>query len=170
MRRLLSLFALLAAVPAPAQLISSLTPPPSRAEMEQIQATMCAPASAAPLAETVGGAVGSATTCVRSDARAPRLSRTASCTLTASGTCTAAWTSPFPTGTSLSLLGDPAPINTGATQPITCNATAAPTVTGVAIKCWTAQSTTMVLGALLNPFALSVAGIVVQATALPVSQ
>jgi len=175
MRRLAILIALLAAVPAPAQLVSSLTPPPSRADLDQMQATLCAPASTTPMAEVVGGSAGAATTCVRSDARPVRISRTGSCTLTTGGTCTAAWTSAFPAGTVLSLLGDPAPLNTTGAQPISCNATAAPTISGVAIRCWTSQQTLLTLANVtanltLNPHAATMAGVVVQVTALPVSQ
>lgn len=124
-------------------------------------------------AEAVGGAVGVATTYKRGDWVPPRISRTGSCVLSASGTCTLTWSTAFAAGVVPVMLGEPVVINSAAAQPIDCDVTSAPTIAGVAIKCWAAQSTLLNLtlitaGLTLAPFQTSsLNGLTVTAAAFP---
>lgn len=168
--------------PARAQILINGVPPTTldtsvlatKAEVAVVQANACAPASTVPPMEAVTASAGSASDCRRADAVQPRISRTGSCTLAANGACSGSWDGGnFPAGATVHPVGDPTPVNAGA-QPITCNYTATPTVSGFALKCWTGQSSVLSLslvttGTTVLPFATPAAGIVVKATAIPTS-
>jgi hypothetical protein len=150
----------------------------TKAEMQAAQAAALAaipaPASTVGSGEMVGGAVGVSLSYKRADWVPPRQSRTGACTLNASNVCTIAWTSAF--AAAPVMLGDPVAINTVGSQPISCNVTAAPTTTGVPVKCWAAQNTILSLsvvtaGLTLTPFnATTLTGTTVTAAAIPASQ
>jgi len=170
MRSLLLLSALAFASPALAQTVSPLQPPATAADIATIQAAIPQPATTVGNPEAVGGQVGSSMRYKREDWVPPRISRTGSCVLNALGTCTATWSgSPFPAGTTPVMLGDPVATNTAATFPISCNVTAAPTLTGVAVKCWQGQSSLVsILGATVLPFnATLLSGVTVTVSAFP---
>lgn len=165
------LLALIAA-PAGAQVVS--TPPApvnlsgyaTKAEVSAVQASIPVPGGVVPT-ETIGGTAGVVTNAfMRADAKPNRITRAASCTTNASGTCTVTYDA-LPAS-------DPnvitTPINSG-TMPITCNLTAAATATSASVKCWTAQSVTVsILGAVVAPVTTSAAGVTIQVTAVPKTQ
>lgn len=131
-------------------------------------ANSCPPSSTVPPMETVGGAGGSATTCRRSDAVQPRITRAKSCTLVSGGTCTVTYEALPSSDPNIIAVA----INSGA-QPIMCGPTAAATTTSVSIKCFVTQPTTLpalatsLLGLLIPVTTTAPAGTVVQITALP---
>lgn len=137
--------------------VSSLNPP-------------CMPADIAPATETVGGAAGSSPECVRSDARAPRLTRAATVVTTTGGVFSGTWETPL-------AASDPTIVLTpiAASASVDCQLTAVPTATTFQGRCWTAQPTLLNLsiittGLTLNPVVTSAAGITVQVIALPKTQ
>lgn len=138
------------------------------------QAAIPQPASIAPPSETVAGAAGTAATYRRGDAVQPRITRSATITLDASGAGTFDWTSQG----ALAAPVQPVitPIYAGASAP-TCAATAV-TATSVSVKCLFGNPLFLTLGQLttagvngmsLNPFASPAAGISVAIVALPKS-
>lgn len=124
----------------------------------------------------VGGAPGTDTRYALANHSHPRISRTGSCVLSASGTCTITWTTAFPAGVSPVMLGDPVAVNTGAAQPIDCDVTSTPTITGVSVKCWQSQNSILSLsivtsGITVAPFgSTTLSGVTVTASAIPASQ
>lgn len=133
----------------------------------------CGMGQAVPQAEAVGGAVGTSTNCIRQDAKLPRITRAATCTLNASAACTVTWDTPLvaPAGVGVVIT----PVNTPAANPIACNLTAVPNTTGASIKCWLSQSTVLSLslvtaGLTLNPFQNALSGTQVQILAIPLTQ
>jgi hypothetical protein len=111
----------------------------------------------------------------------PRITRTASCTLTISagiGSCDALWDgSPFASGIVVRLAGSPAVVtaSVGATneQPMTCKAYGLST-TGISFRCWQAQSSALTIGivtagATVLPFSAPASTATVMVTALPSS-
>lgn len=136
--------------------------------------TVAVPAAAVtpPLgAEVIGGTVGSPGVYMPSGSSPPRITRAASCTLSAGGTCSVTWSTALAANPMIIIT----PVNTGATQPISCNTTASPTTTGAAIKCWTEQTTTLSLaivtsGLTLAPAVTAPAGTVIQIVAIPPTQ
>jgi hypothetical protein len=174
MRKFILIAALALSTPAMGQTVSPLSPPVTPADIASIQAAIPQPATTVGSSEMVGGQVGSSMRYKREDWVPPRISRTGSCVLNALGFCTAAWTaqgvaSPFPAGTTPVMLGDPVAINTVASFPISCNVTSAPTLTGVAVKCWQGQSSVVsILGATVLPFnATLLSGVTVTVSAFP---
>jgi len=170
MRKPFLVAALAFSTPVMAQTVSPLQKPATTADIASVQAQIPQPATTVGSSEAVGGAVGSSMRYKREDWVPPRISRTGSCVLNASGTCTATWSgSPFPAGTTPVMLGDPVAINTAASFPISCNVTSAPTLTGVAVKCWQGQSSLVsVLGATVLPFnATLLSGVTVTVSAFP---
>lgn len=166
--------ALAFSTPVTAQTVSPLSPPVTSADIASIQAAIPQPATTVGSPEVVGGQVGSSMRYKREDWVPPRISRTGTCTLNALGFCTAPWTaqgvaSPFPAGTTPVMLGDPVAINATASFPISCNVTAAPTVSSVTVKCWQGQSGLVsVLGSTVIPFNATVlSGVVVTVGAFP---
>lgn len=89
----------------------------------------CMPATAAPQAETVGGAVGTAETCNRSDGRAPRITRAAMPVTNSAGQIAVSWTDPTASA--------PAIILTPAAPNVTCALSGAATVNGFSAACTT---------------------------------
>lgn len=136
------------------------------------QSAIPQPATTVGNGEQVGGAVGTSTAYKRADWIPPRISRTGSCVLSASGVCTASWTTAFAAGATPVMLGDPVAQNTAGSFPITCNITAAPTTASVPIKCWLGQSSVIsVLGAsVLSWNTTSLSGVTVTVGAIPASQ
>ncbi len=169
-----------AAAAAQAKADAAATPSSVTSAVSALQSTVMAaipaPATTVGNPEMVGGAVGTSTAYKRGDWVPPRISRTGTCTLSASGTCSASWTTAFPAGTTVNMIGDPVAVNTTAANPISCNITSAPTISGVAVKCWQAQNTILNLtlitaGLTLSPFAATtLSGVVVTVSAFPVSQ
>lgn len=143
----------------------------TKSEVSAVQATIPQPASAVPPFEAISPTIGTPGTYRPADSVIPRITRAGSCTLIAGGTCTITWA----TATASTPMVILQPINTAATQPMSCNPTASPTTTSVSIKCWTLQTTTLSLaivttGLNLAPASTSAAGVVVQAIAIPLSQ
>lgn len=165
-RALFGLALLFAPVAASAQSVEN--PAPTIAD---IQAMLPQPASAVPPAETVAGSAGAGLTYRRGDAVQPRITRSTTCTLDGTASCSVTWTTAMSGGTpTISIT----PINAGS-NPIACNLTSAPTTTTVAIKCWISQTTLLNLslitaGLTLQPFQNALAGTQVQIIALPSTQ
>ena len=139
-----------------------------------VAATIPAPASSTPPSETVGGAVGSTNTFRRGDAIQPRITRSNTIVLDATGAGTFDWT---PQG-ALATPVQPviSPIYSGASAP-TCTATSV-TATSVSVKCLFGNPVFLTVGQLttagatgmsLNPFVSPAAGISVAIVALPKS-
>lgn len=136
----------------------------------------CSPMAIVPPSEAVGGSAGTpgSTNCRIVDAVQPRITRAGKCTLVAGGTCAGTWKGngadyAFPAGTNVVVTYMVE--NTG-TQPVICNLTAAPTITGYSIRCWQTQTTTLSLAIVtagLTPPVTSAAaaGTVVNLTGLP---
>ncbi len=175
--------ALLLASPAAAQL--SIAPAavdlkPMQAQIDAAKATAdaasaaavaaCPPGSSMPQPEAVDAAAGDAATCLRSNARLPRITRAGMAPATdTSGTWSITWTKPL----AAAPVTLPLPMNTG-TQPIVCNV-ASSTTTGAAGRCWLARTlpaTLLTLAALLSfdPNGAPAAGIIVQVLAIPSTQ
>lgn len=143
----------------------------TKTEVYAVQATIPQPASVVPPFEAISPTIGTPGTYRPADSVIPRITRAGSCTLIAGGTCTITWA----TATASTPMVILQPINTVATQPMSCNPTVAPTTTSVSIKCWTLQTTTLSLaivttGLNLAPASTSAAGTIVQAIAIPLSQ
>lgn len=146
--------------------------PPSVTPNDLVSATsgMCAPGSTPPQSEAITSIAGSAATCLRSDARLPRITRAALASATdTNGGWAITWTSPLPAAP----VTLPIPINTGS-QPIVCNVTTS-TALGSTGRCWLARvlpATILTLTALasFDPMAAPAAGISVQVFAIPVTQ
>ncbi len=111
----------------------------------------------------------------------PRITRTASCTLTVSagiGSCDATWDgSPFPSGVVVRLAGSPAVVTASAgaanEQPMTCKAYML-SITGISFRCRQAQSSALTLGIVtagvsVLPFSAPASAATVMVTALPAS-
>ena len=137
-------------------------------QVQAIQNQIPQPAASVPPAETVGGASGAASTYRRSDAVQPRITRSTTVTLDASGTATFDWTSQGALSTPVQLILTP--IYTGTSVPI-CYATAVSATSG-SIKCMmvsTANLTLALVTAGLNLFGASASGMQVGIVALPKS-
>lgn len=161
MRAALILAALLAPVSVRAQVVNPVAVDP---------ASICPPGTSTPQAEAVTAAPGTAATCLRSDARLPRITRAGMATATNSnGEWAITWTLPLPAAP----VTLPIPMNVG-TQPIVCNV-ATTTTTGAAGRCWLARTlpaTILTLTTLVSfdPNGAPAAGIAVQVLAIPVTQ
>jgi hypothetical protein len=169
--RWLLFLAPLFATPAAAQVAY----PPSAVDVSTLatkveMAGMCPPGSTLPSAEDVTATAGTASTCLRSDAKLPRITRAGMAPPTdGTGTWSMTWATPLP-AVPVTL---PLPMNSG-TQPIVCNVTTS-TATGASGRCWLARtlpSTLLTLVALVNfdPNGAPASGITVQVLAIPVTQ
>lgn len=170
--------AIVASAFAPAQTVSALSPPITQDDLNAaaasnlvaMQAFACSPGSSAPQPETVNGSAGVATSCLRSDAKLPRITRAGMATTTdANGTWAITWSAPLPAAP----VTLPLPLNTGA-QPIVCNV-ATSTVAGATGRCWLARTlpaTIVTLGALVSydTSGSPASGISVQVLAIPPTQ
>lgn len=142
----------------------------TKADVATVQASLCPPGSATPQSETVAPAPGTASTCLRSDARLPRITRAGMAPATdTSGNWAITWTTPLPAAP----VTLPLPMNTG-TQPIVCNV-ATSTATGASGRCWLARTlpaTILTLTAIVSfdPNGAPAAGIGVQVLAIPTTQ
>jgi len=139
-----------------------------------LQALIPSPASTVPGMEIVGGSAGSAGTFRRGDAIQPRISRSKTVTLDATGAATFDWTSQGALASTGQVIATP--VYTGANAP-TCWATSVST-TAVSIKCKMGGTVSITLAALtaaaalgltLDPFSGSVSGMSVGVIVLPTS-
>lgn len=151
--------------------VAGLDVPPNNVDMSVYAklADMPQPAAVSPQAEIVGGALGSSSTYMRSDAKIPRISRSAVVVTDGSGNWTVTWSTALP-GASVVL---PIPINSGV-QPATCNVVTS-TVSGASGRCWQAQSTLLNLsiitaGLTLNAQGGNAGSMSVQLIAIPTTQ
>ena len=167
-----------------AQVVSAPVPTGTLATKAEVQAAAdqaatalansCPPASVVPPMESVTPTSGVATTCRRSDAVQPRITRASKCTLVSGGTCSGTWKGggvdrPFPAGTNVVVTYM---VENAASQPIICNLASVPTVDGYSIRCWQMQSTTLTIAIVtagITPPLTSAApaGTVVDLTGLP---
>jgi hypothetical protein len=174
MRALLLLAAMIAPSSAVAQIMN---PGPadtsnlaSKADVQAVQANICPAGSTAPKSEAVNGAAGSASTCLRSDAQLPRITRAGLAPATDSnGQWAITWSTPLPAAP----VTLPIPINSG-TQPIVCNVSST-TMTGATGRCWLARvlpATILTVTSLVSfdPNGAPASGIIVQALAIPTTQ
>lgn len=142
----------------------------TKTELATVQASVCPPGTVAPHTEAVAATAGSSSTCLRSDARLPRITRAGMANATdTNGTWAITWSTPLPAAP----VTLPIPMNTG-TQPIVCNVSSS-TTTGAAGRCWLARTlpaTILTLTALLSfdPNGAPPAGIAVQVLAIPTTQ
>ncbi|MCP3735630.1 hypothetical protein M9979_12175 [Sphingomonas sp. RP10(2022)] len=174
MRALILIAAVCAPSVAHAQIVNPISADTSqlasKAELATVQSSLCPPGTVAPQTEAVAAAAGSASTCLRSDARLPRITRAGMAPPTPStGDWAITWSSPLPSPP----VTLPIPMNTG-TQPIVCNVTSS-TTTGASGRCWLARTlpaTILTLTALLSfdPNGAPAAGITVQVLAIPTTQ
>lgn len=168
--------AFLSAISFPSMAFAGIDFPPVdlsgvNASLATMQAAIPVPASVVPPIEQTTPTVGTPGTYRPYDAVQPRITRAGSCSLSAAGTCTITWNSPFSVAPNVVLT----PINPTASQAVMCNTTATPTTTSVAVKCWVVQTTTLSLaivttGLTLSPAQTAPAGTVVQATGIPPTQ
>lgn len=142
----------------------------TKVDVAVVQANACPPGSAVPQTEAIAAAAGVASTCLRSDARLPRITRAGLVSSTSNaGDWSITWTTPLP-APPVTL---PIPMNTG-TQPIVCNVSSS-TTTGAAGRCWLARTlpaTLVAVSALVSfdPNGAPAAGIAVQVLAIPATQ
>lgn len=168
MRVLAYFAALVFAAPAAAQIVNPVDTGALATKAEV--AELCPPGSTMPQAEALTAAAGTASTCLRSDARLPRITRAGLAAPTDSGGNWAiTWSTPLPAAP----VTLPLPINTG-TQPMVCNVTTS-TATGATGRCWLARTlpaTLLTLTALVSfdPNGAPASGITVQVLAIPVTQ
>lgn len=133
-------------------------------------AAACPPGSIMPQSEAVLASAGSASTCLRSDAKLPRITRAGmASSTTTTGEWSITWSTPLPAAP----VTLPIPMNTG-TQPIVCNVSSS-TAIGASGRCWLARTlpaTLLTLTALLSfdPNGAPAAGIQVQVLAIPTTQ
>lgn len=135
----------------------------------EVQASMCPPGDVVPQSEAVTADAGNAGTCLRSNARLPRITRAGMTTTDTNGGWSITWAKALP-GAAVTL---PLPMNTG-TQPIICNV-ATSTATGATGRCWVARAlpaTLLTLGALVafDPNGAPASNLQVQVLAIPVTQ
>ncbi len=142
----------------------------TKTDVAAVQANVCPPGTTTPQTEAVAATAGSASTCLRSDARLPRITRAGMASSTSTtGDWSITWSTPLPTAP----VTLPIPMNTG-TQPIVCNV-ATTTTTGATGRCWLARTlpaTILTLTALLSfdAFGTPASGIAVQVLAIPTTQ
>ena len=142
----------------------------TKTEVAAVQASVCPPGTVAPQTEAVAATAGSASTCLRSDARLPRITRAGMASSTSStGDWSITWSTPLPAAP----VTLPIPMNTG-TQPIVCNVASSTTI-GATGRCWLARTlpaTLLTLSALLSfdPNGAPASGIPVQVLAIPTTQ
>lgn len=161
---------LICATPLVAQVAYPPLDPGTFATKAEMTAAMPLPSTAAPPAETPGGALGSSMRYRRADDVQPRITRATTVTTAADGTFSGTWAMALSAAPTIIMT----PINAGS-QPIQCNLTSAPTTTTFAGKCWTAQTTLLNLsiitaGLTLAPATASSAGVSVQVIAIPPTQ
>ena len=143
----------------------------TKGDVQAATASACPAGSTVPPAEAVGGSAGSASTCLRSDAKLPRITRAGVVVTDSSGNYTITWSTPLPAAP----VTLPIPmIPTGGTQPIICLPSTS-TTTGATGRCWYARqlpSTLVVLTNLISydVFGASASTITVQVLAIPVTQ
>lgn len=158
------------AVSAQALAVTTPADMATKAEVAAVDARICAAGSTAPQAEAVQASAGAAATCLRSDAKLPRITRAGLISSTTSnGDWSITWSTPLPAAP----VTLPIPMNTG-TQPIVCNV-ATSTATGASGRCWLARTlpaTLVTLTALVSfdPNGAPAAGIQVQVLAIPTTQ
>lgn len=168
---------LLAAIAAPglagAQIVNpvDLSQVASKSDMQTVQASICPAGSTTPQAEIVAGSAGTASTCLRSDAKLPRITRAGMVTTDASGNWSVTWSTP--------LAAPPATLPipmlpSGGTQPIVCAPTTS-TATGSAGRCFysrTLPATITLLSNLVSydVFGAAASNITVQVFAIPTTQ
>lgn len=128
-------------------------------------------ANSVPPSEVVGGTLGAAGTYMTAGTAQARITRATNCTLDSTGSCSVTWTTALSAAPNIVAT----PVNTAATQPISCTTTATPTTTAVSIKCWIVQTTALSLaivttGLTLAPAITAPSGTVVQIIAIPPTQ
>lgn len=159
------LFALQAVIAQPVDTSQLAT----KAEVQTVQASICPPGTVAPRSEAVQAAAGTASTCLRSDATLPRITRAGMTTTDSNGGWAITWQTAMPAAP----VTLPLPMNSG-TQPIVCNVSST-TATGAAGRCWLARtlpSTLLSLTALISfdPNGAPAANLQVQVLAIPTTQ
>lgn len=189
MKTFVAVLSLLAASPLFAQAV--VAPPAAVVDVDDINTRIAAakaaadaavaaipqPANAVPPAEAVGGVAGSSTRYRRMDDAVPRITRAASCTLNASGTCSVTWATALSAAPTIVTT----PVNPAGSQPYICNSTSTPTTTGAAIKCWMTQTNNLAAVTVVGisvavgaqtivPATTAPSGTVVQIIALPPTQ
>lgn len=127
------------------------------------KAEACPPASSMPPMEAVAATAGSATTCRRSDAVQPRISRSVSGVTGADGTAAITW----PAMPSVPKVDVTPYVGASDTQVPACfPVTGTVTTTGATIKCYKTQS---ILGLGIAPYAAATAGVAFDILVLPAS-
>ncbi len=196
---LFAALALLVAVPASAQVVTSIDPSQvaKKADVDSMRQQVQAAADAAaltvkqsdlnaaiaavqaaiprartttPMQEAVGGAAGTAGTYLPGDAQVPRITRAGVVTTNSTA---GAWAVTWATALPSPPVTLPIPINT-TTNPVICNVTTT-TATGASGRCWygrTLPATLTALTALVSydVFGAPATGISVQVLAIPVTQ
>jgi hypothetical protein len=150
------------------------SPPPdlsglaTKSDVTTIQQQIPQPATAAPPSEMVGGYVGTAGTYRPADARQPRITRSKTLTLDATGTATFDWTAQGALSTPVQVATTAIYTGTGVPK---CWATAT-SATAVSIKCVVENNTLLNLAAVtagINLNGTSAAGMTVGVIVLPPS-
>lgn len=183
--------ALVAAMPATAQVVSPLNPPAIDttvlATKDDVQtasqnaaqakaaadaaalaaAAACQPSATIPPMETIGGSAGSGDACRLANAVQPRISRTVQGVTASGGTGSVTWPAmPSPPRVTVT----PYVASSAVQAPMCFPVAGTVTITGATIKCFTSQSVTVsILGAVVAPVTTAAAGVQFDVLALPAS-